>query len=137
MKAYTAILTLLVGIFVALLLTRTDLAATVTRFRGMTYQEREGGMVSNLYEVTFINKTFQEQAIALQPEDPTLRLEVVGDQRWVLGEQSKFEGRFFLVREQEAISRNQEDVVLLLLQNGEVIDRLKTSFVGPVKRTEP
>ncbi|WP_035805543.1 cytochrome c oxidase accessory protein CcoG [Lunatimonas lonarensis] len=132
-KGYTVLLLILISAFVTLLATRTDLDATVTRFRGMTYQEREAGIVSNLYEVTFINKTFDRQQVALQPEDDRYRIELVGDTNWNLEGQTKFEGRFFVTKEQEQIHVNQETVTLLLLQNGEVIKKIKTSFVGPVK----
>lgn len=131
--AYSGVLVVLVAAFVTLLATRADLDATVTRFRGMTYQEREGGQVSNLYEVTFINKTFIGQDVSFKTENEGFQVEVIGDQNWHLDGQSKFEGRFFLVKDQQLISKNQEDVVLLLLQNGEVIDKIKTSFVAPVR----
>lgn len=131
-KVYSALLILLVLSFVSLLVTRDALGMTVTRFRGMTYQERDTGEVSNLYEVTFINKTFDEQTVELRTENGSYRVEVVGDQNWTLSGQSKFEGRFFLVKERQGIQSSQEDVTLLLLQNGQVIDKTKTSFVGPV-----
>ncbi len=132
-KAYSSILLLLIAGFVALLVTRDDLAATVTRFRGMTYQEREGGQISNLYEVTLINKTFEAQEVSIVPEDPTIRMEKVGDTDWNLTGQSKFEGRFFLVKDQDDMIVPQENIVLLLQQNGETIDKMATSFMGPVK----
>ncbi|SNS55340.1 cytochrome c oxidase accessory protein FixG [Belliella buryatensis] len=132
-KVYSLLLVILVGAFVTLLATRDDLSATVTRFRGMTYQERDTGEVSNLYEVSFINKTFKDQLIELIPENTNYKLEVVGDQNWTLESQSKFDGRFFLVKEQQNILTNQDQVTLLLIQNGEVIDKIKTSFVAPIK----
>ena len=130
---YSFVLLVLFGIFVSLLLTRSDLEATVTRFRGMTYQEREGGEVSNLYEVSFINKTFDHQNVGLRSENGDFRIEVVGDDKWALEGQARFEGRFFIVTDQDKILTNQNEVKLLLLQNGEVIDEIATSFVGPVK----
>lgn len=133
LKGYTVVMVLLIASFVGLLVTRTDLEATVTRFRGMTYQEREGGVVSNLYEVTFINKTFDNQQVELVPEDEFYQIEVVGHTNWNLEGQSKFEGRFFLTKDQKEIRANRENITLLLLQNGEVIDKVRTSFVGPVK----
>ncbi|MCH7409220.1 cytochrome c oxidase accessory protein CcoG [Belliella sp. DSM 111904] len=133
-KFYIVLLLALLGGFVALIVTRDDLSATVTRFRGITYQVRETGEVSNLYEVSFINKTFDVQQVELVAQDPLYRVEVVGDQNWRLEGQSKFEGRFFLVKNQKDVIVNQDDVVLMLLQNGEVIDKIKTSFVGPVSR---
>lgn len=132
-KGYSAVLMLLVAGFIFLLTTREDLGATVTRFRGMTYQEREGGEVSNLYEVTFINKTFSSQKVALIPEDESFRLEMVGDTNWTLEGQTKFDGRFFVIKDQKSIQTNQQEIVLLLMQHGEVIDKIKTSFVAPVK----
>jgi cytochrome c oxidase accessory protein FixG len=130
---YSAVLLVLFGIFVSLLWTRSDLEATVTRFRGMTYQEREGGEVSNLYEVSFINKTFDHHNVELRPENSDYRIEVVGDDNWALDGQARFEGRFFIVTDQDKIVSNQNDIKLLFLQNGEVIDEIKTSFVAPVK----
>jgi len=129
---YSFVLLVLFGIFVSLLWTRSDLEATVTRFRGMTYQEREGGEVSNLYEVSFINKTFDDQIVELRAESEDYRIEVVGHDDWTLQGQARFEGRFFIVTDQDKIHTNQNEVKLLLLQNGEVIDEIETSFVGPV-----
>jgi cytochrome c oxidase accessory protein FixG len=131
-KAYSAMLVILLAAFIALIATREDLAATVTRFRGMTYQARETGQISNLYEVSFINKTFDAQQVALVAENGKYQVEVVGDQNWTLNGQAKFDGRFFLIKDQKDMLVNQEDVTLLLMQNGEVIDRISTSFVGPV-----
>jgi hypothetical protein len=99
----------------------------------MTFQEREGGLVSNLYEVTFINKTFDQQLVEIKAEDDRYRIEVVGDHNWLLEGQTKFDGRFFIVKDQKDIQTNQDNITLLLIQNGEVIDKIKTSFVGPVK----
>jgi cytochrome c oxidase accessory protein FixG len=131
-KAYSAMLVILMGAFIALIATREDLAATVTRFRGMTYQARDTGQISNLYEVSFINKTFDAQQVALVSENEKYTVEVVGDHNWTLDGQAKFNGRFFLVKDQKDMLVNQEDVTLLLMQNGEIIDRISTSFVGPV-----
>jgi cytochrome c oxidase accessory protein FixG len=133
-KLYSVLLVILVGAFVSLLATREDLGATVTRFRGMTYQTRDTGEISNLYEVTFINKTFDPQTVTLEALDDKFKVEVVGDQNWTLEGQAKFEGRFFVVTDSESIKTNQEKITLVLTQNGEEIDRIKTSFVGPVSR---
>jgi len=128
---YAVVLLLLMSAFVGLLVTRSDIGISVTRFRGMTYQERSEGLISNLYEVTIINKTFDDQKISIIPENNDFELEVVGDQNWNISGQTKFNGRFFLVRKNSNNHAPQEKINLLFTQNGKVIDEMQTSFIGP------
>ncbi|PZX51054.1 cytochrome c oxidase accessory protein FixG [Algoriphagus ratkowskyi] len=132
-KIYMVILTLLVAAFIALLATREDITATVTRFPGMTYQEREDGMVTNLYQITLINKTYEPQEVSLKSLAEGMSVEILGEQNWVLEPQTKFEGRFFLVRKQDEIKVNQEKVELSVLHLGEEIDHISTNFTAPIK----
>jgi hypothetical protein len=122
------------GAFVSLIVTREDLQGTVTRFPGMTYQAREDGTISNLYQITLINKTFEPQKVELKSLASGMKIEIVGEQKWVLEPQSKFEGRFFLVRSQEDIQVSQEKVKLILLNRDEEIDQIKTNFTAPLRK---
>ncbi len=133
-KGYSVVLVLLMGAFVSLIVTREDLQGTVTRFPGMTYQAREDGTISNLYQITLINKTFEPQKVELKSLASGMKIEIVGEQEWVLEPQSKFEGRFFLVRSQEDIRVSQEKVKLILLNREEEIDQIKTNFTAPLRK---
>ncbi|MEN2280930.1 cytochrome c oxidase accessory protein CcoG [Algoriphagus sp. SE2] len=133
-KAYVVVLILLVAAFVSLIATREPINGTVTRFPGMTYQTREDGKVSNLYEITLINKTFEPQTVELKPLAEGMDLEVVGDTHWTLEPQSKFEGRFFLVRNQEDVQTSQEKVLLQLSAGDEEYGDIKTNFMAPVNK---
>src|SRR5690606_32629354 len=106
---YSAVLLVLFGIFISLLWTRSDLEATVTRFRGMTELEREGGEVSNLYGVSFINKSCDHQNVELRPVNPDYRIEVVGDGNCALCGPARFEGRFLLGTAQDKIVASRHD----------------------------
>lgn len=132
-KVYIVILILLMAAFVALLATRNDITATVTRFPGMTYQEREDGMVTNLYQITLINKTYESQEVSLKSLAQGMDVEIIGEQHWVLEPQTKFEGRFFLVRTQGDVKSNQEKVELSVLHLGEEIGHIETNFTAPIK----
>ncbi len=132
-KVYIGILFLLLIAFVTLLTTRKDITATVTRFPGMTYQEREDGMVTNLYQITLINKTYEPQELSLKSLSDGIVIEIVGDQNLVLEPQSKFEGRFFLVKSQQDVKVNQEQIELSVIHLGEEIDHIKTNFTAPTK----
>ncbi|WP_425637505.1 cytochrome c oxidase accessory protein CcoG [Algoriphagus yeomjeoni] len=132
-KSYIVVLVLLLTVFVSLIATRDDISATITRFPGMTYQEREDGMVTNLYQITLINKTFEPQEVELKSLAEGMNVEIVGAQHLVLDAQSKFEGRFFLVRNQDEVKVNQEKVELALFYKGEKIDEIETNFTAPIK----
>ena len=129
-KGYTVVLVLLVVAFVSLIVTREDLQGTITRFPGMTFQAREDGTVSNLYQITLINKTFEPQKVELQALAEGMRVEIIGAKEWILEPQTKFEGRFFLVRNQDEVKVNQEKVKVALIHNQEEIDQITTNFMA-------
>ncbi len=131
-KGYTFVLMLLVAAFVSLIATREDLEGTITRFPGMTYQARPDGKVSNLYNITLINKTFEPQSVTILTLADGMKVEIVGDTDWVLEPQTKFEGRFFLVKEQSEVKVPQEKVHLVLSAEGVEFDDIETNFMAPV-----
>lgn len=133
-KGYSIVLVLLLVGFVSLILTRKDLDVTVTRFPGMTYQAREDGTISNLYQITVINKTFEVQKVELRTFAEGMKVEVIGVQDWVLEPESRFEGRFFLVRDQDDIQISQEKVKLILLNQNEEIAQIQTNFAAPLNK---
>ncbi|MBY5951023.1 cytochrome c oxidase accessory protein CcoG [Algoriphagus marincola] len=133
-KAYSVVLVILVAGFISLIATRDELQATVTRFPGMTYQMRDNGTVSNLYQITLINKTFEPQTVDLSSLVEGMDVEIVGGQNWVLEPQSKVEGRFFIVTDQKSINRPQQEIQLSLVHADKEIDKIETSFMAPVSK---
>ena len=131
-KGYTVVLMILVAAFVTLIATRSDLEGTITRFPGMTYQARQDGKVSNLYNITLINKTFEPQSVTIQSALEGIEVEIVGDTNWVLEPQTKFEGRFFLVQVQGEVKVPQQKVHLVLSAEGVEFDDIETNFMAPV-----
>jgi cytochrome c oxidase accessory protein FixG len=131
-KGYIVVLGILLAAFVTLIATRDDIKATITRFPGMTYQEREDGKVTNLYQITLINKTFENQKVELKSLVEGIEVELLGNQELILEAQSKFEGRFFLVRKQDEVKVNQEKVDLSVIYQGEELDKIETNFTAPI-----
>ncbi len=135
-KGYVAVLGVLLVAFVSLIATREILQGTVTRFPGMTYQMRDDGTVSNLYEITLINKTFEPQEVKLQPLVEGMKLEMLGEENWVLEPQSKYEGRFFLVKDQDKVATMNQEVEISLIHGNEEIDKMETSFMAPMSQSD-
>ncbi len=129
---YSLVLVVLLTIFSSLVVTRPDYAATITRFPGLTYQARPDGTISNLYSITLINKTFTPQPIQISIEAEEMKIEFVGDANWTLPPQSKFEGRFFLIKDQATVKIPQEKVLIKLSAKGSVFESIQTNFMAPV-----
>ncbi len=75
---YSALLTLLVAVLTILMINRTDFSVTVLRTAGLLYQEQPNDMISNLYDLNMVNKTFDKIPVDLKLENSEGELKLVG-----------------------------------------------------------
>jgi cytochrome c oxidase accessory protein FixG len=131
MKAYSAIILLMISISSYFILSRTDVDVTLLRAAGALYQEQPNGYVSNLYTAEIINKTSKEAQIELVPEDPAMKI------TWIqktdkMSRESSASATFFVLIPEKNISQSNTKITLLVKQNGKTTQKLKTSFLGPL-----
>jgi polyferredoxin len=133
---YSFILLFLVSLQVYLLTTRIPVETTVVRVPGMLYQEQENNRVSNLYNIQFVNKTFDNKSIELRlrnMEDGFIKR--VGEESLDIPANGNLEGVFFIEIPKSSIKSAKTSLVIEVLdENREVIDEVKTNFLGPVTR---
>ncbi|MCC5927617.1 MAG: cytochrome c oxidase accessory protein CcoG [Cyclobacteriaceae bacterium] len=134
---YSVVLTLLLSIIVFMLGTRTDIEATVLRVPGMLYQEQENNRVSNLYNITFINKTFRDITLEMEVDGiPDADIRMVGEGEIFIPSNASLNGVFFIEIPKEYISKSKTQLRLRLISDGELMDVVKTNFLGPVSVTK-
>lgn len=131
MKAYTAVIVIMMTVLCYFIFSRSDLNITVMRGAGMLYQEQPGGYISNIYNAEIINKTKNATEIILQPVDPAVKVKYIQAPGTINGETS-VKTVFFLLIPASRIHQAKTTVNLQLLQNHKVIQTVKTAFVGPV-----
>ncbi len=132
MKAYTAVLLILTGVLISLLIIRSDFETTILRTPGMMFQEREDGMITNLYQLKMVNKTNVAMDIRLQLLDPKGSIELVGsDIR--LDEQGIGEGAFFVAIHPDNLEKMSSQVVIGVFSGDKMVEKVKTKFLGPAK----
>lgn len=131
MKAYSAVLLVLIVIETALLLTRTDYDATVLRAKGMLYQEREKNQVSNLYTIKLVNKTRDSLPVELRIENYKGTIEVVGKALGTKGEDVS-QGEFFVYLDKGDLTSRKTKLEIGIYSNNKKIKTIRTSFLGPV-----
>lgn len=130
MRAYTAVLVVLIGVLITLLVIRTDVETTVLRTPGMMYQEREDGTITNLYQLKMVNKTNEDIAVELKLESPDGHLEMVGD-NITLKSQGLGQGAFFIVLNPGNLKKMSTDIKINVYTNGELTETVKSRFLGP------
>ncbi len=127
---YSAILALLCIILVVLLLKRQPVETSILRTPGVMYQMEANHQISNLYNVKVVNKTFEDKEIDLKLIDPKVgSVMLVGDLN--IPADDFGETAFFVKLPQDKISSTMNSITLGVFSDGELIQTIKTNFLGP------
>ena len=133
MWAYLFVFTLLFTIVSVLIIRRPIVETTVLRAPGQLFMKQPGGKISNLFTVTLVNKTFHDQDVELKLVDFNAELKLMGQQKLHLLKDGSLNEPFLIVADEEIIKKNKNALSIEVYVNGEMIDVVKTTFIGPVK----
>ena len=131
-KAYTAVLGLLLVVNLFLFGTRTDVETLILRTPGMLYQEVGETDLSNLYNYQLTNRTTDSLALEFHVLTPGYRLRYVGRAPRVAAD-GNAEGAFFLETARVNLDGRKNTVKLEVRHEGRRVDRVTTNFLGPNK----
>ncbi|MEM9338999.1 MAG: cytochrome c oxidase accessory protein CcoG [Bacteroidota bacterium] len=131
MKAYSTVLTILVGVLVSLLIIRSDFETIVLRTPGMMFQKREDGFITNLYQLKMVNKTNEPIEVKLRLLQPEGEIEMIGKGELELMQQGVGEGAFFVAIDPENLSKMSSKISIGIYKGDELVEKVKTKFLGP------
>lgn len=131
MKAYSAVLFVLVSVEVFLLTTRSDYDATILRAKGMLYQEQPNNQISNLYTIKLVNKTRDSIPVQLKIENIPGDIQIIGKALGVKKE-GMSQGEFFIFLDKKAITQRKTQLIIGVYSHNQKIKTLKTNFLGPI-----
>ncbi|HTJ49696.1 MAG TPA: cytochrome c oxidase accessory protein CcoG [Cyclobacteriaceae bacterium] len=133
---YSVVLLLLAGLLSFVLATRSAVETTVLKVSGTLYQRTEDGLISNLYNVEFVNKTFDEVTLEAKIESPSAAvLERVDGKPIIVPAEGITKGVFFIKIPQNEIHSARTIVRIGIYRNGKQIENLKVKFIGPVGKS--
>lgn len=133
MKAYTAVLLVLISVEVFLITTRSDFDATVLRAKGMLYQEQPNNQLSNLFTIKLVNKTRDRMPVNLKIENfKNSKIQLIGKDI-VVKEEGVTEGEFFVYLNKQDLTDRKMKLEIGVYSNGIKIKTVKTNFLGPIK----
>lgn len=131
--AYSVVLAVLVFSIFYMLLTRPEIEATILKVPGQLYQEQPGNRISNLYNIQFLNKTYEDVDLKLKVKDiegATIRR--VGEEGLHIRGGERIDGVFFIELPKSAVKKMKTKIVVQLIEDGKVIDEVNTNFIGPL-----
>ena len=130
---YSTLLVLLVTVLTVLLLNRSDIDVNILRTPGMLYQEQPGGMLSNLYNMKIVNKTFDKVPINVKLENVKGEIKLIGRDNIELGPSGILEEKFLVLLPKDEIKMMNTPLYIGVYRGDQKIDDIKTSFLGKVK----
>ena len=135
--AYSLVLLVLAGVLGFTLATRSVVETTVLKVPGTLYQRTPDGYITNLYNVEFINKTFEDIKIEARVESPSAAiLQRADGKEIVIPAEEMLKGVFF-IKIPFADVKSARTIVEVGIYNekGERIDKVKVKFIGPVSKS--
>jgi len=130
--AYMLVLTALMATVTTLMLNRSDIDATVLRVPGQLYQKTEDGKIQNLFNVLFVNKTFEQATIEIRIKDnPKAEIQIVGGGEIELKANSTKEVVLFLALPLEELQGAKTLIEFEIIKEGKIIETASTNFLGP------
>lgn len=131
MKAYTAVLVILISLEGFLLATRSDYDATILRAKGMLYQKQGNDDISNLYTIKLVNKTRDSFPVVIKVENMPGTIKMVGKDLNIKSE-GVIQGEFFVYLNKNQIKERKTKLEIGVYSNSKKIKTIKTSFLGPI-----
>jgi len=129
--AYSAILTILIGVLVTMLFLRNDVEATILRLPGQTFQSTETS-IKNIYTVKLINKTTEDITdVSIELISHEGKINLVGGLLDVKKQGLK-EGSLFIEIDKKDLKSSKEDLKIGIYSKGKLIETTTTNFTGPL-----
>jgi cytochrome c oxidase accessory protein FixG len=130
---YSAVLVALLALVSAALLTRSDIETTVLKIPGTTFQRTDDGLISNLYNIEFVNKSFEDIPLELRIESPAgATLQKVGEKDIVVSKEGLLKAVFFIKIHPSEIVSPKTMITIGVYRDGELIEKIKSKFISPV-----
>lgn len=131
MKGYTAVLTILIGIFMGLLLLRNNVEVSMLRLPGQLFQHK-GENISNVYTYKIINKTSDDyKDIHFEIISHKGTINKVGDTHFTIPKQGIAQGTLFIEIGQYLLESDKTKLKIGVYNGKRLLGTTTTNFLGP------
>lgn len=133
-KAYMAILLVLMSIFSYLLLSRAEVEAIFLRMPGQRYEKLDENTFYNAYNFKLLNKTTEDKTYRFELLEPAGGvLKKAGDSENIaVGPSDLTEGAVLIYLDKEMLDGTKTDLKVGVYEGERLVETINTSFTGPL-----
>ena len=129
-KAYIVLMFAIVALLVTLIVSRSEIEATLLRVKGTSYQKIDESTYSNIFVATVMNKTNEEHEVSLKVMDDFATVEFIGGNMTLAsGEKSKRE--FIIKMDKSHVVGTRTEVEIGIFSGEELMETETVDFFGP------
>jgi cytochrome c oxidase accessory protein FixG len=129
--AYSVVLAILVGAMGFLLVGRAPIEVTLTRTPGSIYQIKNDSIISNMYQMEMINKSFDPMNLTYKVKPKSANLFFPSGPIEVLEGQEKDEVYVFIEMTRKEFAQIDEKIQVEIYRDDELIQTIDSRFPGP------
>ncbi|GAA4451757.1 cytochrome c oxidase accessory protein CcoG [Rurimicrobium arvi] len=130
-KAYSAVLLLLLTLITTLILKSHSVDTHISRVKGQLYQELPGDSLSNLYNAEVLNKTREDVPLSFRVENLHAEVKMISSKATVASKEKVNLITFFIVLHKNQIHSRTTKLKIGVYQGDRKIQTVKTTFLGP------
>lgn len=132
LKAYTAVLSILVVLLVSLLFIRSNIEADILRLPGQLYETTEQGNLSNVYTYKLVNKTTMPMdSLNFKLLSHKGEIKLVRGNYFSVKEAGLAEGTLFIELPKTEVKGEENKIKIGVYAGDELIEKTSTNFLGP------
>ena len=131
MKGYTAVLFILLSVFVGMLFLRTNVEAIILRLPGQLFQHKDD-KISNVYTYKIVNKTMKDyNDIHFELIDQKGEIKNVGKEHFKIQKEGISQGTLFIEINELLLGSDKTKVKIGVYNGKELLETTTTNFLGP------
>jgi len=129
--AYSGVLLVILLLFGFLLMTRSEVQATIVKARGSLYSVSETDMVKNIFNIKVSNKTYDTHEIEIKIGAPWQGIITYVGPEPIVPPESSADGIFTLEIARDALPKKSMKIPLEIWSEDELVDEVEVKFLRP------
>jgi len=130
-KAYIALMIAISGLLVVLIMTRSEIDATILKVRGTTYTKIDEETFTNIFETNILNKSMEDHMVHLELTEGEGKIDLVGGSPAELKSGDEITRELVITMKLDDIVGPKTPITVGIFSGDRLIEEVDVNFNGP------